>query len=478
MADIGIESFGRTGAALDTLDQVADNRRQIGFVDKKGNIAGGTIQVANRSGNTDQSAVLDKVLNFLQRDIGDAIRSSGGSQQDAARLHAYVLKTANEDFIDAREGPLEVNRGKKIGSRGDGTLDKLQHVLHTAVKAVRGFANLAKVSNAVELRQEAPTLKQSDDAKANQRLARQIEDLSEEITEKRSEVDRILGTPESERNRYDKILLSNWEADLPNLEAKLATLEAKYAKATRQVTIPKAEQPEYRHTQKLEGNHYSYTVSSFEDQSVAASKINVGQWGDLENDRTLYENNPDFETSDPIKTDDYENDELEATEKQLLRREIEILTDEINDELSAKGSELNRLLAIPKNERNQDAVALITKLETEIATLEGKLEVLEDDRDPTFTTLQNFDDDWEIAFADDPSYEVVIKNPGKKDEYTVAKFTEEVTGTKRSVVDTWRGVAEPFRQELKTKIQDTAPPEVAAALITDLEVVWAREVRR
>ena len=57
-------------------------------------------------------------------------------------------------------------------------------------------------------------------------MAQRIEDLSDEITEKRSEVDRILSTPESERNRYDEILLTNFQRDLPVLEGKLAALEA------------------------------------------------------------------------------------------------------------------------------------------------------------------------------------------------------------------------------------------------------------
>jgi len=54
------------------------------------------------------------------------------------------------------------------------------------------------------------------------------------------------------------------------------------------------------------------------------------------------------------------------------------------------------------------------------------------------------------------------------------KFTEDVVGTKRSVVDAWRGVVESHRGELKEKINEAAPPEVAAAIITELEVTWRR----
>jgi len=390
MADISIQSFSRTDSALDTLSKVAEDRHKTGYIDKKGNIAGGTIQVANKSGNRDQSAVFDKVLTFLQKDIGDLIRSSGGSEADASRLHSYVLKTAKDDY---GENVLEAAPNKKLGSRGNRALEKLDAILDIAVGAVKGFNKLAKTEH-------APTVR-------NETLARQIEDLNDEISEKRSEVDRILSTPEPERNRYDKILLSNWQADLPNLENKLEALEAKYAKSTRQVTLPAAEQAQYRHTQQLEGNHYAYTVSSFEDQSVAASNINIGEWGDLESDQALFEQNPDLVDGDAIKDVEYDNE-------------------------------------IPPSTANEKSVR----------------------------TLQNFEDDWEIGFADDPSYNVIVKNPGKKNEYTEVNFTEEVAGTKRSVIEAWRGIDQPFREALKGKINETAPPEIAAAIITDLQVSW------
>jgi len=400
MADISVNSFVRTDTALDTLDQVRGNGKKTSFVDKKGNIAGGTLSVANKTGNNrSQSAVLDRVLSLLKQDIGDLIRSKGGSKQDAARLHSYVLKTASEDFAD----PLEVEPGKKIGAK---TLDKLQHVLDTAVRAVTGFNALSGAREASIQRTEAPTEEQAIKAKQNEALAQRIEDLSDEITEKRSEVDRILSIPESERNRYDAVLLSNWQGDLPNLESKLAGLEAQYAKATRQVTLPAGEQAEFRHIESREGHHPHYTVSSFENQSA---KVSVAQWGDLAGDRALVEADPEIEYLDPIKGVEYDND-LQVGE--------------------------------PKS--------------------------------PSAETLENFDDDWEIAFADDTSYEVTIKNPGKRNQYAEVNFTESVVGTKRSVVDAWRGVEGPFRDALKAKIQETAPVEVAAAIISDLEVTWAR----
>lgn len=404
MADLSVHSFTRTDTALDTLSQVAEERGKTGYIDKKGNIAGGTISVANKSGNRDQSAVLDKVLSNLQKDINDLVKTSGGSESDSARLHQYVLKTANEEL-----GPLEAPARGKLGNRGDKTLQKLDIILDIAVGAVKGFKQLFAAEHAPSARKELPVDQQSEKSKANLVLARQIEDLSDEITEKRSEVDRILSTPEAERNRYDDILLSNWQRDLPSLESKLAALEAKHAKATREVQLPKGDVAEYRHTQELEGNHYQYTVSSFEDQSVAASNINVGRWGDLESDQAVFEANPDLVDGDAIKDVEYD------------------------------------YVAPP-------------------STDEAK----------SLQTLQNFDDDWEIGFADDPSYEVIVKNPGRKDEYTEVTFTEDVVGTKRSVINAWRDVIESQRDQLKAKINEAAPPQIAAAIITDLEVTWRR----
>ena len=391
MADINVHSFTRTDTAIGTLADVAGDRHQTGYIDKKGNIAGGTISVANRSGNRDQSAVLDKVLSFLRRDIYDLVKSSGGSVSDSERIHKYVLKTADEEV-----GTIEAPDRGKLGSRGDETLNKLDYVLDIAARAVSGFKNLIKSEHAP--------------SQWRGQLAQRIEDLSDEITEKRSEVDRILSTPESERNRYDEILLTNFQRDLPVLEGKLAALEARQEKANRkEVKLPQAETPQFRHTEELEGHHYAYTASSFEDQSVAASNINIGRWGDLESDQAVFEENPDLVDGDAIKDVEYD------------------------------------YVAPPKTDIEKSA-----------------------------RTLENFEDDWEIAFADDPSYEVVVKNPGRKDEYTEVKFTEDVVGTKRSVVDAWRGVVESHRGELKEKINEAAPPEVAAAIITELEVTWRR----
>jgi len=402
MADISVNSFTRTDTALDTLNQVANERGKIGFVDKKGNIAGGTISVANKSGNNrNQSAVLDKVISNLQKDISDLVKSSGGSENDSARLHKYVLKTANEEL-----GPLEAPARGKLGNQ---TLQKLDVILDIAVGAVKGFKNLFAAEHAPSARKELPADQRSEKGKANLVLARQFEDLSDEIAEKTAEIGRILSTPKAERNRYDDILLSNFQRDLPSLLDKKADLQAKIAKAAREVQIPTGEVPEYRHTEALEGNHYQYTVSSFEDQSVAASNINVGEWGDLESDQALFEANPDLVDGDPIKDVEYDDVEPPATDE-------------------AKSLE----------------------------------------------TLQNFDDDWEIGFADDPSYEVVVKNPGRKDEYTEVTFTEDVVGTKRSVVNAWRDVIESQRDQLKAKINEAAPPQIAAAIITDLEVTWRR----